>query len=811
MRRLSACLVIVATYSASALSQQKNDRKDEAPKPASPPAAAKGAVSAPKSESDTFRQSIVDHLEVVRKQMLDTAFPLARREAIAAETLAFLRTQVAEAPNPVEALAVWAKLIDLAREFSEVHPNHPMSDRFLLTRAEGWWQRSRLASRVAQASGGEAKAPDPGKADRDTARELLEGMTKANGPANDQYSQTARYLLAQCLADRILAEPDITADDAKATRERILDLTKAMDAETLADWSRVMRARALAELGRIDEATAEVDKISEAFRNQFTVPWAEVRVLVLTKSNKWTEADEFLKTADMPVPAMAKLRTEVWTDRLAQAKMPEEKAEAAVALLNAARLALSKEDPACDEALRKISRSGIVPEPAASADDWSTLAKAHLRAGQTEPAAVALDHAAERETDSKNRTSLTYQAGAAWLSAGKPNFCQQRMKSVLESPDTGEIGPRAGLIRVMAISRMGTAGRPLLDEAIDTHLKRFADDSLTTGEVRWIEAEAARAEGDLDRARIALEAIPQSHPRWMAAQLAMFRASLERLEELVLVADNKTFTKEWDLARKRLERARDSGLPAEDKATMELAIARMDLTPGADRYDAARQSCTRLLPILTRDSQRQWAQALLILADALIGRKLDLRERLAGRDRDMDVSLILDMCRVLDTSAFIIDSEATRRHLGAAMASVAESLPSAGPAFSDDVNQELELRKIRGLIYAGNPSAAETRMDTWLSANPDVKPGLLYGVADALLRLNATQKAIDYLSKWVTQVPEGTPSWFLGRLELSRALYREGHDKQAKQLVDTTLLLYPEAGGVGMKRKFEAFRRSMGK
>jgi len=102
-------------------------------------------------------------------------------------------------------------------------------------------------------------------------------------------------------------------------------------------------------------------------------------------------------------------------------------------------------------------------------------------------------------------------------------------------------------------------------------------------------------------------------------------------------------------------------------------------------------------------------------------------------------------------------------------------------------------------------------MDTWLTANPDVKPGLLYGVADALLRLNATQKAIDYLSKWVTQVPEGTPSWFLGRLELAKALYREGNDKQAKQLVDTTLLLYPEAGGVGMKRKYDAFRRSMGK
>jgi len=417
--RVFRFIPIFASLSATiALGQSPSSAAGDSTSP-QPPAATGKTAKAPKSEVEEYRQGIADHLTLVHKQMLDTAFPLARREAIAAETLAYLRTQVAEAPNPVEALAVWAKLIDLAREFSEVHPNHPMSDRFLLTRAEGWWQRLRLASRVAQASGGDANAPNPGKADRDTARELLEAMKKANGPANDQYSQTARYLLAQCLADRILAEPDITADDAKATRERILELTKGMDAETLADWSRVMRARALAELGRIDEASAEVDKISEAFRNQFTVPWAEVRVLVLTKSKKWNEAGEFLKTADVPIPALAKLRTEVWTDRLAQAKTPEEKAESAAALISAARLALSKEDPACDEALRQISRTGIEPAADAPPDDWSTLAKAHLRAGRTESAAVALDHAAEHETDAKNRTSLTYQAGAAWLSAGK--------------------------------------------------------------------------------------------------------------------------------------------------------------------------------------------------------------------------------------------------------------------------------------------------------------------------------------------------------------------------------------------------------
>jgi tetratricopeptide (TPR) repeat protein len=813
MRFLPVSSLFVAM---SALVAQAQDPAPSDPTPAeqphkSPTSPAGNAGKSQKNEVDEYRQAISDHLSVVRMQMFDPAFPLARRETIASETLAFLRSQVAEAPNPEEALAVWATLIDLAREFTETHPNHPMADRFRLTQAEGWWQRSRLIGRVARAEGIKPGSPDPGHDDRAKALEMFESMTKSNGPANDQYSQTARYLLAQCLADQLLVNPKMAPEDARAIQERILNLTEKMDAESISDWARLMRSRALADLDRNDEAQKEIDAVNEAFRHQFTAPWADARVRVLIKSDKWKQADEFLKSADLPTPALVKLRMDVWTDRITHRMTAEERAEATAAMFDVARVAVGREDPACDEALRKLSHSDIEPLDESPVEDWSNLATAHMRAGRTDKAAEALDNATSRETDPKKKVALTYQAGAAWLTSGKPGLCQQRMKSVLESPDSGKLGPRAGLIRVMALGRMGPSGQPMLEDAIKNHLERFPDDSITTGEVRWIEAETARNSGDMDRARIALEAIPQAHPRWMAAQLSMFRASLERLEELVLVADNKTFTKEWDIARKRLERARDSGLPADDKATIELAIARMDLTPGADRHEAARTLCNKLLPILTRDSQRQWAQSLLILADALIGRKLDLRERLAGRDRTMDVSLILDMCRVLDTSAYIIDSEATRRHLGAAMASVAESLPPAGPEFSDEVNQELELRKIRGLIYAGNPTSAEARMDAWLTANPDVKPGLLYGVADALLRLNATQKAIDYLSKWVTQVPEGTPSWFLGRLELAKALYREGHDKQSKQLVEATLLLYPEAGGQGMRRKFDTLRRSLGK
>ena len=69
--------------------------------------------------TDDFLQSIADHLSVVREQMIDTAFPLARREAIASETLGMLRGKVGESPNTEDALKVWSILIDLAELFGK--------------------------------------------------------------------------------------------------------------------------------------------------------------------------------------------------------------------------------------------------------------------------------------------------------------------------------------------------------------------------------------------------------------------------------------------------------------------------------------------------------------------------------------------------------------------------------------------------------------------------------------------------------------------------------------------------------------------
>ena len=111
MRYQAALLILASAWIIPAHAQVPPEESKHQPK-----SAAGKTAKAPKSEVEEYRQGIADHLTLVRKQMLDPAFPLARREAIAAETLAYLRTQVAEAPNPVEALAVWARLIDLARE-----------------------------------------------------------------------------------------------------------------------------------------------------------------------------------------------------------------------------------------------------------------------------------------------------------------------------------------------------------------------------------------------------------------------------------------------------------------------------------------------------------------------------------------------------------------------------------------------------------------------------------------------------------------------------------------------------------------------
>lgn len=772
---------------------------------------AQKSASAPASlaESVEFLRSINDYLAVVREQMSDKAFSLDRRESIASETLGMLRFRISEAPTPQDSLKVWSILIDTAEVFSNQNPNHPMSERFQLTIAEAWWQRSRLVSRIASASQPQ-KPGDLAKPDRDQAIAILEKQVGKNGPANDASSQMSRYLLAQCLADQIVANGG--KSDQNPLRHRILKLTENLDSESLQDWAYLMRARAFGELGQTSESLGELEKTSEAFRHRNTSAWAEVKVSLLVLAKKWEEADQFLKSTDLPASLTARLEVELWSARWQEPLEENQKNQLRETVFKALEKVQDKSDPDAVLARLYLSRSGIEPPSGSSSQWWKLLSVCHLLNGQTKNAALALDRAvAQARTENNHRQLLEYmfQSGAAWYRAGEANQAQARMLEVVNDPDAGELGPKASLLRVLSLKSLGLSGKVALGEAIATHLEKFEKDLLSTGEVRWIDGQLLASQGQRDAAIIAFSAIMPDHPRWLPSLIAISKLDLEYLENLAVVADNRAFAKRWESARKRLEQGRDSAPTPQDKATIELAIARLDLTPGSDRADAARQATLRLQPKLTRDSQRQWASAILIMADALSGRSLDLESRLNGRDAKMDDALVLDMCRVLDTQASIIDTEGVRRQLGGAMARLAESLPANDLNLPPEVNSELELRKIRGLIYAGQASVAEPRLDAWLKAHPDVSPSLLFAVSDALLRLNATAKAINYLSVWVGQEPEGEIPWFLGRLELAKALYREGRDKESSRLIEATLVLYPEAGGAGLKRKYESLRRSI--
>lgn len=761
------------------------------------------------TNSVEYLRSIEDYLAVVREQMADTAFPLDRRETIASETLGMLRFRISEAPTPQDSLKVWSILIDTAEVFSEKNPKHPMHERFQLTIAEAWWQRSRLLSRIQSANQPDSRT-DSAKPDRDHAIAILEKLVAKIGPGNDPSGQMARYLLAQCLADQVVAVGGKA--DQNALRERVLKLTENLDTEALRDWGYLMRAKALGELGRRTESIDELEKTSEVFRHRNTAAWADVKVGVLVLAQKWEEAEEFLKTTDLPATLVARLEVESVAARWNQPIDEAQKKHFQTVVFQAIEKIQDKNDSDAILARIQLSKSGVEPPPESPSLWWKLLSQCHLMSGQPDKAAQAFDHAVERartENDAKKLVALEFQAGAAWYKAGQANQAQSRMLEVVQNPNAAELGPKASLIRVLCLKSLGVSGRTSLTEAIATHLERFGTDSITTGEVRWIAGEQLAAQGKREEATSAWLAIAPDHPRWLAAMIAVSKLDLEMLENLALVADNRAFSASWEQARKRLEQARDAATTPQNKATLELAIARLDLTPGSDRVDAARQATLRLMPKLSRDSQRQWATAILIMADALLGRTLDLETRLNGREAHMDASFILDMCRVLDTQANMIDTEGVRRQLGGIMARLAESLPSNDPNMTESVNSELELRKIRGLIYAGQASSAEPRLDAWLKAHPDVSPSLLFAVSDALLRLNATAKAINYLTVWVGQEHEGEIPWFLGRLELAKALYREGRDKESARLLDATMVLYPNVGGVGLKRKYETLRRSI--
>ena len=240
---------------------------------------------------------------------------------------------------------------------------------------------------------------------------------------------------------------------------------------------------------------------------------------------------------------------------------------------------------------------------------------------------------------------------------------------------------------------------------------------------------------------------------------------------------------------------------------LDLAAARLDLTPGVGRPELARSLCERLAHQAGSPAQHARARVLRIVALATTQRITEAEKEVRAELGQAPPDELLAAARLLDHAADAVDSDANRVRLGRLMRAVTDGLDRKGlvpPALAP----EFRLRAARAAIFAGDADAARRAF----RAEPALDPGAydlegLRDLTDAFLRLDAPGLAVEVERFRERRLKPGSPSWLESRYILALALYRDRKPDDARAIIDAAAILHPDFGGGSLKPRFERLRR----
>jgi hypothetical protein len=290
----------------------------------------------------------------------------------------------------------------------------------------------------------------------------------------------------------------------------------------------------------------------------------------------------------------------------------------------------------------------------------------------------------------------------------------------------------------------------------------------------------------------------------------MARMSQAELDTLRISADRSQIDARFAAARKFLSESLDQARSAVDKADLELALARLELTPIVGGPDQARQRCEQVLHAASRTDQRDQARRLRIVALAVLNR-FDEAEKEArdesARTRPAD---LLEVTRLLDHIASDSESDLRMRRFGLIIRTLLGNAQEGPSELSEDQLAELRLRNCRALVFRGDDEGARRTLTAWNGNVPEDDRGFLRDLADTYFRLEAYALAIDVERLRQKRLATGSLPWFESRYRLALAEYRSGKTRDALHLIDATAILHPDLGGGSLREKFVRLRQRIG-
>jgi hypothetical protein len=755
-------------------------------------------------------------MEALRRQVEDPTIDVVKRERIALEMAATLDRAAQSEPAAEARRARWTEAIRGLDEFLRRNPRSPRERQLRLqaavyvwARAESWLQQRELSPTDDQAR---SKAIE----DLDLAIDRLRPLNETLFTESDPVSQNVRYRIAQSLADRAELEPPDTPGRRNREREALKALDRPIDEPALAGYALLLRGEILGRLGHSDEALAAIETASKVDPGPPAEARLEARVDVLAGRRRYDEALKAIEASKVNPAVRGGLAVRVLLAQRDSLPPGEARTAAEAALFQAVGSLRTAKTPEARRALIALARNLIEPDPSLGPEAWDAMSEGFLTLGDPARAGALEARGADRAEAlgrARQASEMRLRAGALLFQAGRFTEADPPLSRVVDDPNAGENRSRAGLLRILARGRalatkMPGASQHAYVEALESQIRLFPADP-SAGEARWLLGKLRLATSDRDSAATLWASIPRTDPRWLDAQLAAAALRQDDLDTQRLNNDRTLVKQRFDDARSFLVATDEQARDATERTAIQLALARLELTPGVGNPDEARQICERIHRSASQAEQRDQANRLNILALGELGRFVEAEREARAEAAHARPADLLEIVRLIDHNASESESDLRLRRFGLILRVLVGRVLERPEDLSAEDRAEARLRMTRALIFSGDDARARASLDAWQGAPTTFNDRLMGDLADTYSRLEAHELAADVQRLRTRRALTGSLPWFAARYGLALAYYRSGKAKEARQLIDATAILHPDLGGGELRDRFVRLRQRL--
>ncbi|HZW32835.1 MAG TPA: hypothetical protein VFF52_19125, partial [Isosphaeraceae bacterium] len=666
--------------------------------------ASAAAAQEPVSDAELSR-----HLTTVRDQIADLTLDANRRGELVLDMAATLDRAAQASSDPESRRRRWAEAIDLLDRFTRQNPDVASARQLRFQAAVFRWAQAQNSLQTALL---DPKDPGP----RERAATWLDDAIERLRAIFDEDDRTVlgdnlRFRLAQALADRADLEPAGSSVRREGEKQALDFLQRTASEPGLIGYWHLLKADLLRRLGEPAAAAKELDSAIHATPAPPEREVLQVRIPLLIAQQHFDEAIRAVEAARLEPP-----EKQLWTFRIQRAQLARPPAGAdrfriEAELFRSVQALRAGKSPESRLALLELAGSGLSPDARHEPSAWDAMAAAYEAAGDPAKAAAEVVRAADRaaaQGQAGAAAGYRLRAGAYDFQAGKFVEADAVLSQVAGDPASGPLRARAGMLRALARGRalalhLPGASTASYAEALEHQIRDFPRDP-STDEARWLLGGLALASSDRARALALWSTIPAESSRWLDARLALAAMDREELDRQQINSDRPALTERFRRADRFLLESLQQARSPSATSELELARARLNLTPIVGNAGIARDLCQGLARSAESDVIHYRARLLLMIASVEIGRYVEAEREAQthpGWAIATERAALLDAIRLLDQCAATAATDLRQRRFGLVLRLLIEPVLSMEDRFPPEQRFELRMRETRALLFIG--------------------------------------------------------------------------------------------------------------